>query len=127
MSESEKVELIESYISRYNAFDVTGMLEILSDNIVFENESNGEITARTVGKVDFENLASQSAKMFSARQQVVTDIQLSDSTATVSIDYTGTLAIDLPNGIKEGQELALKGKTYFEFQNGKIHHIKDVS
>ncbi|HAS8484195.1 TPA: nuclear transport factor 2 family protein, partial [Vibrio vulnificus] len=54
-------------------------------------------------------------------------IEMSELGAMVNIDYTGTLAIDLPNGLKSGQVLELKGQTYFEFQNGKISHIKDVS
>ncbi|HAS8349166.1 TPA: nuclear transport factor 2 family protein [Vibrio vulnificus] len=127
MLDSEKIELVESYVSRYNAFDVAGLLDLLDDDVVFENESNGEITARSDGKAEFESLASDSVKIFSARQQVVTAMEMSDLAATVSIDYTGTLAIDLPNGLKAGQVLELKGQTYFEFQNGKISHIKDVS
>ncbi|MCR9453220.1 nuclear transport factor 2 family protein, partial [Vibrio alginolyticus] len=127
MLDNEKVELIESYVSRYNSFDVSGLLDLLDDDVVFENESNGEITARSEGKAEFESLASESAKIFSARQQVVTAIEMSELAATVNIDYTGTLALDLPNGLKAGQVLELKGQTYFEFQNGKISHIKDVS
>ncbi len=127
MLDSEKVELVESYVSRYNSFDVAGLLDLLDDDVVFENESNGEITARSDGKAEFESLASESAKVFSARQQVVTAIEMSELAAMVNIDYSGTLAIDLPNGLKAGQVLELKGQTYFEFQNGKISHIKDVS
>lgn len=127
MLDSEKIRLVESYVSRYNAFDVSGMLALLDDDVVFENESNGEITARSDGKAEFESLASESVKIFSVRQQVVTAIEMSERAATVSIDYTGTLAIDLPNGLRAGQILELKGQTYFEFQNGKISHIKDVS
>jgi len=125
--DSEKIGLVESYVSRYNAFDVSGMLALLDDDVVFENESNGEITVRSDGKAEFESLASESVKIFSVRQQVVTAIEMSERAATVSIDYTGTLAIDLPNGLRAGQVLELKGQTHFEFQNGKISHIKDVS
>ncbi|MCG9648958.1 nuclear transport factor 2 family protein [Vibrio brasiliensis] len=127
MLDSEKIGLVESYVSRYNAFDVSGMLALLDEDVVFENESNGEITARSDGKAEFESLASESVKIFSVRQQVVTAIEMFERAATVSIDYTGTLAIDLPNGLRAGQVLELKGQTYFEFQNGKISHIKDVS
>ena len=127
MLDSEKIELIESYVSSYNAFDVVGLLDLLDDGVVFENESNGEITARSNGKVEFESLASESAKIFSAHQQVVTATEMLEMAATVNIEYMGTLAIDLPNGLKAGQVLELKGRTYFEFQNGKISYIKDVS
>tara|TARA_Y100001956_G_C3947941_1_gene111399 strand:- start:206 stop:358 length:153 start_codon:yes stop_codon:yes gene_type:complete len=44
MLDSEKIGLVESYVSRYNAFDVSGMLALLDDDVVFENESNGKIS-----------------------------------------------------------------------------------
>ncbi|EJI2332413.1 nuclear transport factor 2 family protein [Vibrio cholerae] len=127
MIEHDKIKLIESYVSSYNSFDVAGLLALLDENVVFENESNGEINVRSEGKRDFEKLAYESAKIFSSRQQTITDVVICDSTATVNINYKGTLAIDLPNGLKTGQVLELKGRTYFEFTGGKICHIKDVS
>lgn len=127
MIEHDKIKLIESYVSSYNSFDVAGLLALLDEHVVFENESNGEINVRSEGKRNFEKLASESAKIFSSRQQTVTDIVIDNNTATVKIDYTGTLAIDLPNGLKTGQVLELKGRTYFEFTGGKISYFKDVS
>ena len=127
MIESDKINLIESYVSSYNSFDIAGLLAVLDDNIVFENEANGEINMRSEGKPAFEKLASESAKSFSTRQQTITDLVISDESAQVSIDYKGTLATDLPSGLKAGQTIELKGKTQFEFNLGKISYIKDVS
>lgn len=127
MLETEQVRLITSYVDCYNKFDVSGLVALLHETIIFENESNGGINARTEGKAEFKSLALQSANMFSVRQQIITDMQLSDCKAMVNIEYTGTLAVDLPNGVKAGERLAMKGKTYFEFKAGKISYIKDVS
>ncbi|WP_448563297.1 nuclear transport factor 2 family protein [Thalassotalea ganghwensis] len=127
MIESDNNELIESYVSYYNAFNVKGMLTLLTENIVFENESNGEVNARTEGKLEFEQLATDSAKLFSSRQQTITDISTDERSAMVSIDYTAMIAKDLDNGLKAGQVIELKGKTYFEFLEGKISYIKDIS
>ncbi|WP_199243915.1 nuclear transport factor 2 family protein [Bacterioplanes sanyensis] len=123
----EKLTLIQSYIQCYNAFDIDGLLALLSDDIVFENESGGEINARTQGKEDFRNLASQSAALFSERQQTTTNIQMHNDRATVDIDYRATVAADLDNGLKAGQVLELQGQTLFEFNQNKISYIKDIS
>lgn len=127
MLENEKIRLIESYIDCYNRFDVAGMLELCSDEIIFENESNGEKTAYSEGKTEFKDLALGSLNIFSARKQVVTDTQLTDNMAISSISYTATLAVDLPNGLKAGEVIKLAGKTHFQFHDGKISYIKDIS
>jgi hypothetical protein len=46
----------------------------------------------------------------------------------ITIGDEAKLAKDLPNGIKKGQELRLKGKSIFEFsKDGKIKKLVDVS
>ncbi|AOT07956.1 nuclear transport factor 2 family protein [Pseudoalteromonas luteoviolacea] len=127
MLEREKATLINQYIESYNDFNIGGMLSLFDDSIVFENESNGEVNVRAEGKQEFENLANESAKLFSQRNQTVTNLIINDTTAQVDIDYLGVLAVDLSNGLKEGDALTTQGKSYFEFKNDKISYIKDVS
>ncbi|KID57297.1 hypothetical protein JF50_08725 [Pseudoalteromonas luteoviolacea] len=127
MLERDKTALINQYIERYNAFNIEGMLSLFDDSIVFENESNGEVNVRAEGKQEFEDLANESAKLFSQRKQTVTHCIVNDTMAQIGIDYLGVLAVDLPNGLKEGDELKVQGKSYFEFKNDKISYIKDVS
>lgn len=127
MLERDKTALINQYIERYNAFNIEGMLSLFDDSIVFENESNGEVNVRAEGKQEFEDLANESAKLFSQRKQTVTHCIVNDTMAQIDIDYLGVLAVDLPNGLKEGDELKVQGKSYFEFKNDKISYIKDVS
>ncbi|KZN64801.1 hypothetical protein N473_13490 [Pseudoalteromonas luteoviolacea CPMOR-1] len=127
MLERDKTALINQYIERYNAFNIEGMLSLFDDSIVFENESNGEVNVRAEGKQEFEDLANESAKLFSQRKQTVTHCIVNDTMAQIDIDYLGVLAVDLPNGLKEGDELKVQGKSYFEFKHDKISYIKDVS
>jgi hypothetical protein len=46
---------------------------------------------------------------------------------TIEVTYEGTLAQDLPGGIEAGQEVELKGRSTFDFDDGKIARIVDHS
>ncbi|WBE26091.1 hypothetical protein [Denitrificimonas caeni] len=50
-----------------------------------------------------------------------------DNSTEIEIDYTAILAMDLPNGLKKGQELTLSGKSVFEFENNKVIKLTDIS
>ncbi|TMP26020.1 hypothetical protein CWB99_19885 [Pseudoalteromonas rubra] len=127
MSAHKHIDLIEAYIHAYNTFDISAMLALLDDQVVFENEANGEITTRTQGKAAFEQLAVKSAALFETRQQTITELALGEYAVTAYIQYQATLAADLPNGLSAGDTLELKGETQFRFHNNKITYIKDVS
>lgn len=45
----------------------------------------------------------------------------------IQIDYEATLAVDLPNGLKAGSKIQLKGKSIFGFLEEKISLIEDYS
>ncbi|MNJ05657.1 hypothetical protein D3C73_1671250 [compost metagenome] len=47
--------------------------------------------------------------------------------AEVEINYEGKLAADLPNGLKAGDTIELKGKTIFLVRDQKIAVIEDYS
>ncbi len=47
--------------------------------------------------------------------------------AEVEISFIGVLAVDLPNGLRRGETLRLEGRTDFEFGDGKILKIADIS
>ncbi|MEC4088039.1 nuclear transport factor 2 family protein [Pseudoalteromonas rubra] len=127
MSEPTHIDLVEAYIHAYNAFDIAAMLALLDEQIVFENESNGEITASAHGKVAFEQLAVKGAALFETRQQTIIELALEEHAATAYIQYQATLAADLPNGLSAGDRFQLEGETRFRFHNNKISYIKDVS
>ncbi|MGF1532401.1 MAG: nuclear transport factor 2 family protein [Bernardetiaceae bacterium] len=122
-----KRQQIEAYIQAYNNFDVSGMLQYLDEHIIFENLSNGQTSLRTEGIQAFAEQAQAATAYFSQRQQTITDWHEDKQSITVSIQYTATLAQDLPNGMKAGDTLTLEGKSVFTFKNEKIIRISDES
>lgn len=127
MNDQDHLKLVEGYIRCYNCFDIEGMLAYLSENVIFENESAGEVNARANGKGEFKKLAEQSVTLFSARNQEITGMEENGDSLTAYISYSGVLAVDLPNGLKSGQAIELVGRSEFRFEHGKISHIKDIS
>lgn len=118
-------ELIRKYTEAYNSFDIEGMLSLLHEDIEFRNVSDGVVNVETKGIREFEQIAEQSKRMFSSRQQTVKDLKISDGVAEAGIDYEGVLAVDLPNGLKAGDALKLTGKSVFRVKENKISVIED--
>lgn len=126
MSENSK-EIIERYIEAYNSFDIEGMLRLLHEGVLFRNYSNGEMDTEVRGIQELRVLAEKSAKIFLSRCQTITDYSFIDDKAEVRIDYEAILSANLPNGLKKGDIIQLKGKSVFEIQEGKISLIEDYS
>jgi ketosteroid isomerase-like protein len=119
--------LVERYLAAYNAFDVPGILTLLHPDIVFENVSAGEVTARASGVDDFRRLAEQAVQLFSSRRQTIRQYRRDGRTATIEIDFEGVLAADLGPTMRTGDTLRLVGRSTFEFRDGKIARIVDES
>lgn len=126
ISEKSK-EIIENYIKAYNSFDIESMVKLLHKEILFRNFSNSEMNTETRGIQEFRELAEKSSKIFSSRRQTVIDYSPIDGKVEVQIDYEAILAVDMPNGLKSGDEIQLKGKSIFGFNDGKIALIEDYS
>ncbi|MFC5409072.1 nuclear transport factor 2 family protein [Larkinella bovis] len=120
-------DLIRAYLEAYNTKNVPAMLALVDEQIVFENVSNVSGVIRTTTRQAFEDLANQSLAYFSERQQTIRFLVISAESAAVEIDYRATLAIDLPNGLKAGDTMALRGVSIFEQKNGKLTRISDYS
>jgi hypothetical protein len=117
--------IIHSYVQAYNRFNVPGMIQHFSEDIVFENVSQGTVNLRTEGKAAFVQQAQAALTWFSAREQTITSWLFEGYTVEIGIGYTAVLATDFPNGMKAGDTLHLKGKSVFEFLNGKIVSLCD--
>ncbi|CAN5404968.1 hypothetical protein BH23BAC1_BH23BAC1_29520 [soil metagenome] len=128
---AESKKFIESYITSYNHFDIERMLEDLAENIEFENISNGKSDLKIQGKQNFRDQAVRAAGIFSERKQTILtwkEIQHGDfEEIEIDIDYYGKLSQDLPNGLKKGAVLELKGKSIFKIEVQKIKSIQDYS
>lgn len=127
MDDVEKRALIDRYLNAYNSLDVEHMMDVMHQDIEFKNIAGGEVTARASGANEFRALAEESKRLFSWRKQRVLKYEPNDDGASIEVDYTGTLAADLPNGMKAGQTIRLKGQSEFVFRDGKIYRLTDYS
>ncbi|AHJ99412.1 nuclear transport factor 2 family protein [Hymenobacter swuensis] len=127
MDSYQAKKLVTDYIEAYNRFDVAGMMAPLHDEVTFRNVAGGEVSLTTHGKAEFQAQAEQAKQYFSQREQRVTDWQIADNRVEVLIDYSAVAAMDFPNGLKTGDTLQLQGKSVFQFADGKIIAIDDIS
>ena len=119
--------LVDRYLAAYTAFDVPAMCALLDDAVVFENHSNDRLTAAAEGIEAFRRLAEASAGLFSHREQRLVSLRTAPGRAIAVLDFRGTLARDIPGGPEAGSEIALTGKSEFEFRDGRITRIIDRS
>jgi hypothetical protein len=127
MDDQSKRDLIEEYLSAYNAFDIDGMISTLHEDIEFRNISDGRETASASGADEFRQLAIQSKGIFRSRRQTIKKYELAGDRVSVDIAFEGMPAVDLPGGLKKGEKITLKGNSEFSFKNNKIYRITDVS
>jgi hypothetical protein len=103
------------------------MIACLSDDVHFVNRSGGDVSAETHGIEEFRMLAAQAVTIFKERKQTITNSIVCDQHVTLDINYRATIAIDLPNGWKAGQDISLRGVSLFSLSNGKIVELVDIS
>ncbi len=128
MSDHEtKKRIIENYVAAYNDFDVENMLKDMDERVVFRNISGGAVNLQTNGIDELRRQAEQAKNLFSQREQKITGLTFGENGAEADISYRGTLAVDLPNGLRAGAEIVLNGKSIFRFADDKIIEIEDVS
>ncbi|MEO1051018.1 MAG: nuclear transport factor 2 family protein [Bacteroidota bacterium] len=126
MNEERKL-IIENYIKAYNGFDIDGMVKDLDKAVVFENVTNGEVDLTTNGVEEFRKQAESATAYFREREQSVQSWDFKENEIIVDIAYKAILAIELPNGMKPGDTLELKGQSVFTFKDGKVVKIQDRS
>lgn len=123
----EKQQIVEKYVEAYNNFETDKMLSLFAPDCAFENYSGDELTASAKGLSELRAIMEQGKNAFASRKQIVTNLIFQAETITAEIDYQGKLKIDLPNGLKSGDDLRLRGRSEFEFENGLIKSLKDFS
>ena len=119
--------LIEEYLNAYNSFDVEAMVELVDPEIEFRNVSGGDVDTSAIGQDEFRELAQQSVFLFSSRKQTATKFEAEGEVVSVDIDFTGTLATDIPDGMRAGDELRVTGRSEFVFRDEKIYRLTDYS
>lgn len=123
----EREKIITDYINAYNNFDVEKMMSNLDEKIKFENISNGIISMTLDGLSSFRKQAEDAKSIFKTRKQTIKSWTHHDNHTEIEIDYDAVLAIDLPNGLKKGENLKLQGKSIFKFSGDKIIELTDIS
>jgi steroid delta-isomerase-like uncharacterized protein len=124
MNERNK-KLVEDYINQYNNKNIDAMLDLFSDDVQFESVSNDGDCVKTDGKEQLRELASMSVAYFQQRRQTVLSWVIDENHVAVEIDYWCKLAKDLSTGQKAGEELRLRGASFFTIQNGLIARLVD--
>lgn len=127
MNPSSTKELVDRYLAAYTAFDVPGMLSLLSPDVVFENYANDQLTATAQGIDEFRKLAESSRDLFSERSQSLVSLRVEDDHAIAVIEFRGRLSRGIADGPGAGAEIAITGKSEFAFRDGRIIRIVDRS
>lgn len=96
-------------------------------DVTFENISGGVVNARAEGIDSLKTLALQSLSLFSERQQSILSFETDGARAFAAITFRAVFAMDIPHGPKQGQVLSLSGRSEFEFKDGAICRITDIS
>ena len=123
----EREKIIKDYINAYNNFDIEKMLTHLDEHVKFENISNGATNMTLTDLNSFREQAEQAKKIFTTRNQTIRSWTHQDNLIEIEIEYNAVLAIDLPNGLKKGDNLNLEGKSIFKFSGDKIIELTDIS
>ena len=127
MKQQEMKDIIDKYIQAYNSFEIDGMLALMHDDAEFKNISGGNINLTTNGIKEIRSAAEQAKSIFESRYQKINKYNFENNTASIEIDYEGVLSTDVPNGLKSGERLKLKGRSVFKFKDGKIVSHSDYS
>ena len=120
-------EVIARYIANYNARDIDGMIGCVTDDVVFENISNTGQSMRLDGKDMMRQVADLSGNAFSYRRQRLVNVVTGAGKAAAEIEFEGKAAVDLPNGIRAGETVKIRGASFFEFRGNLLCRIADYS
>ena len=85
-------DVIARYIQSYNARDIDGMLDCVTDDVVFENISNTGGSMRLDGKDMMRQVAELSGNAFSYRRQRLINVVTGGGKAAAEIEFEGKAA-----------------------------------
>jgi len=125
MADSDTI--IGNYIACYNSRDIQGMLACVTDDVVFENISNSGQSMRLEGKEAMGQVAELSGNAFSYRRQRLVSLVSDGTRAAAEVEFEGKAAVDLPNGVRAGETVKLRGSSFFELRGGLLSRIADYS
>ncbi len=120
-------DIINRYIQSYNDRDIEGMLDCVTEDVIFENISNASQSMRLEGRDQMGEVARLSGNAFSYRRQRMTNLIIGEGKASAEIEFEGKAAVDLPNGVRAGETVKIRGASFFEFRGRLLSRIADYS
>ncbi|MEM6536007.1 MAG: nuclear transport factor 2 family protein [Pseudomonadota bacterium] len=120
-------DIINRYITSYNDRDIEGMLDCVTEDVIFENISNAGQSMRLEGRERMGEVAELSGNAFSYRRQRMVSLVIGTGKASAEIEFEGKAAVDLPNGVKAGETVKIRGASFFEFRGRLLSRIADYS
>lgn len=120
-------DIINRYIQSYNDRDIEGMLDCVTEDVVFENISNASQSMRLEGRDQMGEVARLSGNAFSYRRQRMINLIIGEGKASAEIEFEGKAAVDLPNGVRAGETVKIRGASFFEFRGRLLSRIADYS
>ncbi|MCR9078684.1 MAG: nuclear transport factor 2 family protein [Henriciella sp.] len=120
-------DIINRYIQSYNDRDIEGMLDCVTEDVIFENISNASQSMRLEGRDQMGEVARLSGNAFSYRRQRMINLIIGEGKASAEIEFEGKAAVDLPNGVRAGETVKIRGASFFEFRGRLLSRIADYS
>ena len=125
--EKDKLEIFQRYLRAYNSFDVDAMLQLISDDVCFENYSNGALTASASNKHQFKELADKGKWFFDARKQEIVSMRPTVEGLEAKIRFSGKLSAEAAKALGASSYVEIDGTSEVEFRGGKIQKLVDRS
>lgn len=120
-------DMITKYIKSYNSRDIEGMLDCVTEDVIFENISNTGRAMTFEGRDKMREVADLSGNAFSYRRQKLISLVIGQGKAAAEVEFEGKAAVDLPNGVKAGETIKVHGASFFEFRGQLMCRVADYS
>ncbi|ACT57964.1 nuclear transport factor 2 family protein [Hirschia baltica] len=120
-------DLVERYVTLSNQDDIDGVLACCSDNVLFETVMNPRGSMRLQGKTQLREVLSGTMAAFKDRSHRLASIIVQGDRVAAETVFTGTALAELGDGVKPGDQVAIRGATIFEIENNLIARICDYS
>lgn len=120
-------DLVERYVTLSNHDDIDGVLACCADNVMFETVMNPRGSMRLQGKDQVREVLAGTMTAFKDRSHRLASIIVQDNRVAAETVFTGTALADLGDGVKLGDQVAIRGSTIFEIENDLIARITDYS
>lgn len=121
------LEIFQRYLLAYNSFDVEAMLQLLSEDVRFENYSNDALTVSASNKREFKELAEKGKWIFDERKQELLSTRPVECGLEAKIRFWGKLSNEAATEAGASPYVEIMGTSEVQFQDNKIVKLVDRS